>query len=258
MRSREIRVALVITVALIAAACTSNDANNTTVALSTTVGTAQPPVTTDPATVTTTTSTLAATTTTAEPSDELEAAFDDALAVKDSLFIAFNSGDAEGVMEVFAADASFSKYAISDREGFEEQLAWDIVQGTRYTPSDCAVSEAPDAGVVRVSCLFKIHDAAVLAVGAPPVPASMTLEITERGVVAYREAFGKPDFTDAGIPLVEWMETHHPDDVEAVFFVAGTWDSIEDATSKGTLRAQYAADWGSYLEDNGCGYRDNC
>jgi hypothetical protein len=85
----------------------------------------------------------------------------------------------------------------------------------------------------------------------------MTLEITEHGVVAYREMFGKPDFTDAGIPLVEWMETHHPDDVEAVFF-EGTWDSIEDATSKGTLRAQYAQEWARYLEDNGCGYRDNC
>jgi hypothetical protein len=108
-----------------------------------------------------------------------------------------------------------------------------------------------------VSCPFKIHDAAVLAVGAPPVPASMTLEITEHGVVAYREMFGNPDFTDAGIPLVSWMETHHPDDVEAVFF-EGTWDSIEDATSKGTLRAQYAQEWARYLEDNGCGYRDNC
>ena len=38
----------------------------------------------------------------------------------------------------------------------------------------------------------------------------------------------------------------------------GNWTSIEEATANGTLTVEYANEWATYLEPNGCSYRDAC
>jgi hypothetical protein len=257
MRNRKTRLTLVTAVVFIAAACTSNDLSSSTAA-ATVATTTKPLVTAAPATVTTTTVARATTTTTttAEPPSD-SAAFDSALAVKDSFFIAFNSGDAEAVMAVFTPDARLvGNFGVVDRDAFEELLVWDIAQGTRYTPSNCIASEGPRPGIVTVTCPFKTHDALMLAVGAPPVPFTMRMEIGEEGAVLYTTSFTDPKFTTVSIPFEKWMNKNHPNETAAASF--GTWTSIEEAETNGNIRARYATEWASYLEANNCTHLDDC
>jgi hypothetical protein len=257
MRVRPL-VAVAMAVSLTAAACTSNESNATT-AVASAAATTQPLVTAPPAAVTPTTVArpTATTSTTAEPSDEVQAAFDRALAVKDSFFIAFNSGDAEAVMAVFTADARLvGNFGVADRDAFEELLVWDIAQGTRYTPSNCIPTQGPSAGLVTVTCPFKTHDSLMLAVGAPPVPFTMRMEIGEEGAVSYTTSFTDPKFTTVSIPFEKWMNEHHPNETAAASF--GTWTSTEEAETNGNIRAHYATEWAGYLEANSCTYLDDC
>jgi hypothetical protein len=162
------------------------------------------------------------------------------------------------MMALFTNDAKFvDDFGVEyDRDEWEAQVAWNIAQGTRYTPSDCIVSEQPDTGVVRVACPFKNHDILTLEVGGPPVPMSMWIDTTEAGIVKYFDEFGKPDFNTVANPFNAWMETHHPDDAEAVGF--GTWTSFDEAVAFGEIRADYAERWAVYLDENNCDYTDGC
>lgn len=241
--------AVVLALALLAAACTSDDAADTTAT------TTEPPATTAAPAATTTTAAPPTTTTAAGPSAEMQAAFDDSLAVKDDFFIAFNSGDAAAVMALFTPNAEFAdNFGATDRQWFEELLAWNIAQGTRYTPSNCVADEAADA--VTVTCPFITHDVLTLASGGPPVPFTMSMHITADGVIAYQDRFGDPDFNVVAGPFERWMNEHHPEDVEAASF--GSWNSLEEAIEHGMLTARYALEWGDYLEDNGCAYDEGC
>lgn len=64
--------------------------------------------------------------------------------------------------------------------------------------------------------------------------------------------------TPTGVLLYDGMKRQHPGDVEVASFGFIAWNSIEEATSNCTLRAQDATEWRRYLEDNGRAFRDNC
>jgi len=177
--------------------------------------------------------------------------------VKDKFFVAFNSGDAASVIALFAPDAEFTNnFGPIERRDFEELLAWNVAQGTRYTPSDCAADVGGAADVVSVSCPFITHNAVSQASGGPPVPFLMTVDVTAAGIVAHTDRFGDPDFNVVHRPFERWMNEHHPEDTEAVSF--GTWNSIAEAEQNGTLVALYGAEWGEYLETNGCAFNETC
>jgi hypothetical protein len=250
--SRHRTIPLLLAAALVLAACTGEVSESTTTAPTTTVATA-----TSAVAAVTTTAAPAPTTTEAGPSAEEIASLDAALAVKHAFFVAFNSGDPIAVMDLFADDAEFADmFGASDPQWFEELLVSNIAQGTRYTPSDCSAKVDVEASGVVVSCPFVTHDILTIESGGPPVPFSMTMLITSDGIASYRDRFGQPDFNTVGVPFDRWMEQHHPDDADAVAF--GEWESIEEAATYGTLRASYAAEWGQYLETNGCAYNEGC
>ena len=238
MRNMRIGAAWLAAITLLAAACTGGETSDTTGAPEPTVEPEQ-------------TATTAPPTTSASDSDQI--AFNRALATKDAFFIAFNSGDFEGVMELFAADADFGE---DGRSWFEELLAWNIAQGTRYTPSNCRVSEGEEPNTVKVDCPYKTHDGIMVVLATTPVPFNATFEMVDGEIVSYSDRFGQPDFRSVGVPFGLWMEEHHPDDVEQTDFAS--WTTLDEATEFGAVRAEYALLWAAYLEENGCAYNEGC
>jgi hypothetical protein len=241
---RKTALSLLVAAVLVTTACTGDTTDST----QTTTSVTEPVV----AGTTTTTTALPVTTTTAsaQQSEALRAA----LSVKDSFFVAFNAGDPTAVMDLFTADADFGD--ADGRQWFEELLAWNVAQGTRYTPSDCTADPDADSLRVDVSCPFATHDILTIESGGPPVPFAMRMLITSDGIASYWDRFGSPDFNTVGVPFDRWMNQHHPNDAESVEFA--TWESIDEAVANGTLLAGYAAEWGQYLETNGCAYNESC
>jgi|GEM_PF-1611041 len=177
-----------------------------------------------------------------------------ALSVADAYFAANSAGDFAALRALFVRDAAFTgPFAIAEDENL---FAWNAVQGTTVSPPDCTAVDGAVQGTMTVSCRAFNHDAAVQAVDGPPVPIQLTLTITPEGIVEESGSFGQPNFKTVGDPFDDWMKENHPEDADAVGF--GNWTSLEDAVQNGVLFAQYAAEWGAYLEANGCEYNDGC
>ena len=221
------------------------------------------PATTSPATTTTTATTVAppisvptpATATTAAPTTSGNAQSltdDEALAVSDAYIDAFNSGDADAVLGLFTSNVALSEkytgmseWGPMDRASFEQQLAWNLGQGSTFVSPECAVIEDGVAAEVTVSCEFGWLDAAEKAVDAPPVPTVLTMVVTPDGIS--EAAFEYPP--DFGVVRFDnWLFLNHKEDSQGVEF--GDWNSVAEAQQGGTLRAQYVAEWAASLEAN--------
>jgi ketosteroid isomerase-like protein len=235
MRSqRHKTIPLLLAAALVVAACGGDDAD---------------PATTSPATTTTT----ASATTTNVPAFSS----DDALSVTDAYFEAYNARDVEAVLALFEPDATFSdSFGSQTRADWEQLLVWNAAQGTALSPPNCRVTAEVSGVAVTVSCPHNNLDALVQAVDGPPVPINLTLTVAPDGISDWVFIFGQPDFNTVGIPFDSWMTVNHPEDLEAVGF--GTWTTVDEAEENGILTARYAAEWATYLNDNGCGYSDGC
>jgi hypothetical protein len=184
---------------------------------------------------------------------------DDALTVTDAYFEAYNAGDVEAVLALFEPDATFydSFLGWQTRADWEQFLVWNAAQGTALTsPPNCRVTAEVSGVLVIVSCPHDNFDALVQAVDGPPVPINLTLTVAPDGISAWVSTFGDPDFNTVGIPFDSWMTVNHPEDLEAVGF--GNWSTVEEAGENGILTARYAAEWATYLNDNGCTYTDGC
>ena len=84
------------------------------------------------------------------------------------------------VLSMITEDAQFrNNFGPYERWEFEELLAWNTAQGTRYTPLDCSAEAGSGPGDVIVSCGFITHDAPSLASGGPPVPFTMSMTIND-------------------------------------------------------------------------------
>ena len=228
--------------ALVPAACSSSDGDTTT--------TTQAATTSDTA-ATTTTTTPASTTVTLSGAAN-------AMAVTEAYFEAFNSGDGAAALALLTADARLSDNFVGlwSPGAWEMLTVWNTAQGTAFATPDCAVVEEVEGESATISCQSANSDALVQAVGATPVPANVTTIVTSEGISSLRFDYGNPDFGDVGGPFDTWMTTNHPEDVEAVGF--GNWTSVEEAQQNGTLIAEYAAEWATYLNANNCDYRLTC
>ncbi len=213
--------------------------------------------------------TTAAPVTTQPPTTATVPAFssDDALAVTDAYFEAYNAGDVEAVLALFEPDATFSD---TTRADWEQLLVWNAAQGTALSPPNCTVTAEVSGVAVTVSCPHNNLDALVQAVDGPPVHITLSLAVTPDGISAWVRIFGqpfRPDFDTVGVPFDRWMTVNHPEDLEAVGFgndlrelpsVDELWTTVDEAEENGILTARYAAEWATYLNDNGCGYSDGC
>jgi hypothetical protein len=180
----------------------------------------------------------------------------EAVAVADAWYVAFNAGDVDGVMALFAPDPTLSSNFGSTYTLEEERLIniWNAAQGTRLETDGC-VPAGENSERRHVRCIGANHDALVRAVDATPVPAIVTMTIGPDGIVALSYSYGSPDFNHVSNPFDGWLAANHPD-VEDFGF--GSWETVEEAAASGTLRAQYAAEWATYLGANGCTYLDGC
>ncbi len=105
-------------------------------------------------------------------------------------------------------------------------------------------------------CPHNNFDALVQAVDGPHVTINLTLTVAPDGISDWVSTFTQPDFNTVDIPFNSWMTVNHPEDLEAVGF--GNWTTVDEAEENGILTARYAAEWATYLNDNGCGYSDGC
>jgi hypothetical protein len=217
-----------------------------------------PASTAPPPAPTTTTATTAAPTTTSGNAQSLTD--EEALAISDDYIEAFNSGDAAAVLGLFTSNVALSEkytgmseWGPMDRASFEQQLAWNLGQGSNFVSPECAVIEDGVAAEVTVSCEFGWLDAAEKAVDAPPVPTVLTMVVTPDGIsqaaFEYPPEFGLVSFD-------RWVGDNHKEDSKGVEF--GDWDSVAEAEQGGILRALYVADWAAFLEANDCTYQDVC
>lgn len=113
------------------------------------------------------------TTTEAETPAGMEAVpIDQALSTASAYFSAFNSGDANAVMALLPAGATFSDSISGSitRESWEQRLVWNMAQGTTLTTPDCTV---PAGGAssegTGVECDSATLNAQIQVVGARPV-----------------------------------------------------------------------------------------
>jgi len=180
----------------------------------------------------------------------------EAVAVANAWYDAFNAGDIDAVMALFAPDPTLYRNFTGTSTLVEERMVniWNAAQGTRLETDGC-VPAGENSEQRHFRCIGANYDVLVQAVDATPVPAIVEMTIGADGIVSLRVSNGSPDFKHVSDPFDEWMAANHPD-VEDFGF--GSWETVEEAEAAGTLRAQYAEEWAKYLEANGCTYLDGC
>lgn len=217
-----------------------------------TTGTTQAPPTTTAAPTTTT-----AAATTLPPSALVE----EALMVNDAYFAAYEAGDVDAMMALFTSDATFTDGMGGDstREERKQLLAYKVAEGTVFTGREGTVFTGRECSVtseseteVTLTCTYGQQEYLAQAVDGPVVPHAMTMVVTPAGATRLADTFGSPDFNTVYNPFLRWMYAHRTEAVSDVEF--GNWSSVEEARERGLLVAQYADQWASYLEDNGCTY----
>lgn len=190
---------------------------------------------------------------------------DDALSATDAYFEAYNSGDDRAVLALLTPDAE-AYVAFDDtpeepeRANWEGELAWHTAQGTMLRSPDCTVADdQPEAGTA-VLCDYETLDAVTQAVDGPPVPSTIHVVVTSSGLISeIRESYGTPDFGHAGEPFQRWLQANRPEVTCLPWYVDRTCDestSVETERATGAMVAQYAQDFGAYLETNDCTYPD--
>lgn len=179
---------------------------------------------------------------------------EDATAVNDAWFEAYEAGDVTAMIDLYAPDAELPEEGLTleDQRVFFE---WKVAEGTEMLPRDCTASEVEERDAVAVECEYAQQEYLSRAVDGPAVPHMMTMVVGPDGIERLESDFGDPAFNVYADPFYAWMQAHHPDDAQAV--VCCGWDSVEDARQSGELVAQYADEWAAWLEDNpSCTWRD--
>ncbi len=179
---------------------------------------------------------------------------DEALAVADAYLAALETSDVDAARGLFASDAMISGGLEGFLEDWEVVGAWVSAQGAVVTVEEC-VAVQRDGARIDVTCEYTDHQYIARAVGAPPVPWTVTIRFDEDGKIhSLSEKFGPPDYRTVNTPFNSWMQANHPDDADKVDCCAG--DTVEESVARGELRSAYADLWVAYLEANGCTYKD--
>ena len=173
------------------------------------------------------------------------------LALTDEYFAAYNAGDIEAVFGMFTDDATQDVFGEATRLEWQQRVAWLIAQGETRTAHECTVTDEVPGTSVIVSCTFETRDAVHQAIGAPPSATSSVMTITPSGISHLAETYGGPDYADIGGPFSDWMEENHPGVEVYCFEGCGLIDeAIDEAIARGLLQAEYAQEYGAFLEAN--------
>lgn len=203
-----------------------------------------------------TSSTVAASTTTIPPSTSAAAPVfttEDALAVKDAYFAAYEVGDIDAMLSLFSPELNLSMPSGSTSlEEWEKLYTWKSAEGTVLMPALCQATTG-DAGV-SIVCNYAHHQYPAVLVGAPATPHTLNMTVNADGKVSLlRDRFGSPSWlTDA--PFAVWMGKVHPEDTAVA--ACCSWASVEEARTNGRARAEYAEEWAAYIEATGCAWDD--
>jgi len=207
-------------------------------------------------------SNLAPSATATPPADtDTSVSTSDALAVSNAYLVAYNAGNVDDVMALYAPGALFYDNLSGQlvvAEGDEERmnLTSDAFQDTKLTSEGCTATAGDQGRATSVLCNAAIYDALAQAIDATPVPAQIEMKVTASGITYIGYTMSDPDFLRLGIPFVSWMEANNPTDAAKIIF--GSWTTVEEAREYGELRARYAKEWATYLADNNCTYQDDC
>ena len=174
----------------------------------------------------------------------------EAEAVGEDYFVVFNEGDAEAVFALFAPDANFvGNDGAATAEAFREMLHWDTAQGTQQSTPECSTTAADSDAPVKVTCRYDHFDALMQAADTDPVSYATTLTIEDGLIIDLDKRRVAGGFAGSATTQFDlWMGQNHPDD-KATAGCCG-WDSVEDATASGQLRARYAEEWATSLESS--------
>lgn len=177
---------------------------------------------------------------------------DEALAVSDAYFAAYEAGDVDAMLALFTSDLDLSMPGGgSSLEEWEKLYTWKLAEGTVLTPSEC-VTTVEDTGITVV-CEYAHHQYPAILVGAPATAHTLTMTVTPNGSISgLRDSFQQPGFVTDG-PFELWVRRNHPVGEGDKVRCCG-WASVEDARAAGLIRAQYAEEWAAYLEANGCAF----
>lgn len=218
-----------------------------------------------------------------------------ALATADAYFAAFNAGDPSSVLALFAPGGVTvgelrPESAISSPtfDQYEMFLYWNAGQGARYTTPDCE-AQAPQDGVVFLTCRTDTVDALIDAVDHPGAATELTFQVTADGISslghryfhdpAHARSDGSSDNPSLGTG--ECSNTRCFADTELRFdlWVQGTflgaeefldvadvlmetalpvgfteWTTTDEASAAGSRRAEFAQQWGEFVDASGCLY----
>jgi hypothetical protein len=196
----------------------------------------------------------------------------EATGLADDYFEALAAGDAEAAVGLLTPDATILQTWVNSPTGtltpasptpgeFLAVQTWLIAQGSEFTPAACSVSDE-GAEATTVSCEWEVYNGIAQAVGAEPVPVVSTLVVTEDGIASVRRDHGPPDYDEVWDHFDEWLAITHPELLADGERQSGTGyffdaESIEASHESGIIAAQYAAEWGAFLEANGCSYVDS-
>ena len=181
----------------------------------------------------------------------------EALAVNEAYFAAYEAGDVDAMQDLYTPDAGVvAPLGSIGREDWAQLYTWKLAEGTVMTPRDCTTSVSDSGTEVTIRCEYGQHEGLAQAVDGPVVPHTLTQVVSADGITSHRQSFGSPGFTVYAAPFDRWLKEHRPEAWPTLAF--GNWSTLREATLHGLLTAQYADDWATYLEENGCGWDEAC
>lgn len=186
---------------------------------------------------------------------------EDAEAMVDSWFDAYNTGDDQASLASLAPGVvvSNSINGTLTLDEWEMLLAWNSAQQTVWAPPECTANERESGVSVTVICSTVNIDAPSQAVGAPGVQTKLVAVVTAQGITELRFDHDEEiNFNHVAIPMATWLANNHPDVSQAGTVGFGYWTTIEEAAENGRLTRLYATEWANYLAENDCTYLDGC
>lgn len=146
---------------------------------------------------------------------------EDATAVNDAWFEAYEAGDVAAMIDLYAPDAELPEEGLTleDERLFFE---WKVAEGTEMLPRNCTASEVEERDAVAVECEYAQQEYLSRAVDGPAVPHTMTMVVGPHGIERLESDFGDPDFNVYTAPFYAWMQAHHPTTPRPSSAVGGT------------------------------------
>ena len=194
---------------------------------------------------------------TAQDAESSTISEEEALAVNEAWFAAYDEGDLAGMLTLIAPDATLAEtFGSMGRDAWSDFYTWKIAEGTQFVDRDCAAEANDDSTEVTVDCTYAHLPYSHRLVGAPAVPHTQTQVIGPDGIRSQRQRFGSPDFSIVDRPWERWLAANDPELLPMLDLF--TWSTPREAELMGRMWAASAEEWAAWLDENGCAYDEPC